>query len=91
LDVEPHDGRAACEGDHGRRRNPTDEPSNFFAFDFKGKIARFRFCAASPTIGRFFASSITQCILRQDKKDRQRLQHKAFALSMFVFSRRSIQ
>jgi hypothetical protein len=31
-------------------QNPTDEPSNFFAFDFKGKIARFRFCAASTTI-----------------------------------------
>jgi hypothetical protein len=25
-------------------------PSNFFALDFKGKIARFKFCVASTTI-----------------------------------------
>jgi hypothetical protein len=31
-------------------QNPTDEPSNFFAFDFKGKIAQFKICAASTTI-----------------------------------------
>src|SRR5260221_10687798 len=27
-------------------QSPTVSPSNFFAFDFKGKIARFKFCAA---------------------------------------------
>src|SRR5258708_6947980 len=31
-------------------RSPTIEPSNFFAFDFKRKFARFKFCAASTTI-----------------------------------------
>jgi len=35
------------------------------------KFARFR--QLSPTIGQFFASSIVECILREDEKDRQHL------------------
>jgi hypothetical protein len=31
-------------------QNPTVEPSKFFAYDFKGKFARFGFCAVSTTI-----------------------------------------
>jgi hypothetical protein len=30
--------------------NPTIAPSKFFAFEFKGKFARFQFCASSITI-----------------------------------------
>jgi hypothetical protein len=49
---------------------------NFSLLISKGKsrdsdFARLR--RLSPTIGRFFASSITQRILRQLEKDRQRL------------------
>src|SRR5215472_12698850 len=31
-------------------RNPNNEPSKFFAYDFKGKFARFGFCAVLRTI-----------------------------------------
>jgi hypothetical protein len=44
----------------------------------------------SPTIGRFFRLVDHAVHSAQDEKDRRRLLHKAFALAMFVFSRRSI-
>jgi hypothetical protein len=46
-----------------RGLNPTASPPNFSAYDFKGKLGRFEFCAASTTIAIdqpiFFKSQAT--------------------------------
>lgn len=51
--------------------NPTDDPSNFFALEFKGKIRRFEFSAASTSIANdrsIFRVVDRGHILRPDKK-----------------------
>ena len=58
-------------------QNPTVEPSKFFAFDFKGKFARFRILRGFDNYRQrsvnFSRRRSRERILRQDEKDRQHL------------------
>jgi hypothetical protein len=49
-------------------QNPTISPSIFFAFDFKGRFARFEFSAVSTTIANDWSIFLQQSPTNRDQQ-----------------------